>query len=344
MSDRLAFVEYPPLENPGVAFALSPDGRLVAHAGFQTASVEWVEVRPVDGSRAPIRLTFPMSGADAATGADCSNGISQLAWHPDAPLIASGSWRHEGGVRVWGATPLGAAAERAAATITAHRDNVTGLAFSPTGRTLFSTSAGDDKAIRWCRLDLSWLGELHHHPGEQTGEVVASADDPTLYGYAAPAVSPDGQWLAVRRLNRDDTRVVEVRRARAPAEVLCTVPSRSGVFAWTTDGRLLTENADGQLVASAPLVGTSEVLQSRAFGGRLQRLDPRPDGDALAVIFELDGSGGDGVTVLERGASGAYSERTEAQPVGGSVATSGWTTGGSELILVLGDGRVSGAR
>jgi WD40 repeat protein len=350
MSQFLTFVEHPRLESPGVAFALSPDGRLVAHAGFQAAAVEWVEVRPLDGSRPSMRLSFPMSDADPSTGANCSNGINQLAWHPDLPMLASGSWRHEAGVRVWGATALGAAAERAAATITAHRDNVTGVAFSPIGRTLFSTSACSDKAIRWCRLDLSWLGELHHHPGDQLGEVVDSVDHPTLYGYATPAVSPDGQWLAVQRLNQDGTRAVEVRRARAPAEVLCAFPSRSGVFAWSPDGaHIWTDNPFGQLVMCSPLPGTLEIVRDIPLVGPLQSLAARPDGNAVAVISghgSSDGSdapgGGDAVVMFIGRDSSGYSVLAESHPLGANVAASGWIADGSRLTLVLGDGRVLG--
>jgi serine/threonine protein kinase len=156
-------------------FALSPDGRWLAHRGPNDA----VQIRPTDKDGPPITL-----GRHRGT-------ITSLAFSPDGMTLASTSWDQT--ARLWDVTRR---EERVA--LRGHKERVTELAFSPDGNWVATTSQ-DHSARIWDARTGQTLAVL---PGGWFRQTVAfspdgqylAVDDP-LWDSAAKAMLNDNLTL-----------------------------------------------------------------------------------------------------------------------------------------------------
>lgn len=137
--------------------AVSPDGSRIATGGADNVVRVW--------DTKSHEMTHFMSSRDS---------IRDLVFSPSGDRI--GAALHDRTVQVWN-TDTG----HEATTMTGHSASVTGVAFSPDGRTIASCGEDDRKARIW---------------DSETGEQVAGLN-PNLQALRQPAFSPDGTRLAI---------------------------------------------------------------------------------------------------------------------------------------------------
>jgi hypothetical protein len=230
----------------GVAF--SPDGRLLATAGYDSTARLWDpatgghlrtlagHTRQVSGvAFSPVRrllATASWDGTarlwDPATGdclrilADRADTVRGVAFSPDGRLLATAS--RDGTTRLWDP-----ATGQQLRTLAGHTSTVVGVAFSPDGR-LLATASEDTTARLW---DRATGGHLH--------TIIGHTD--TVSGVA---FSPG--WRLLATASRDGT-----TRLWDPAtgQQLRTLSGRTSevvvAVAFSPDGRLLaTTSRDGR--------------------------------------------------------------------------------------------------
>ena len=195
--------------------AFSPDGHLLVSGGMD----------------ATVQLWDSQSGRNLHTLTHPSH-VWALAWSPDGSLLASGC--RNGEIRLW---------ERSRETtlafapyLSVQTNWVGSLAFSPDGRTLVSTSWGDQTVKLW---------DVGSHGTSPCGQLLR-----TLPGYTdksrCVAWSPDGRTLAYSNPDKEIC-VFDVEEDRYRAVLHGHSIDVYGL-AFTPDGtRLLSGSADGTL-------------------------------------------------------------------------------------------------
>jgi DNA-binding SARP family transcriptional activator/Tol biopolymer transport system component len=166
------------------------------------------------------------------------------------------------------------------------------LAVSATGTLVYATGAGQGKQ------ELVWV----------TRDGRAQAVDPEwpsdYLGF--PALSPDGQWLAVARVANAELLNIWIKRLdRGPSIKLTLEGSENFGPAWTPDGRSVT-------FSSSPATGTTDLWTERADGGApaaLQLHEKRnlynagwsPDGKWLILRTEIGSPGSGDILAIRPG-------------------------------------------
>src|SRR5205085_1496820 len=238
-SDRLSGRGSAGLWQTDEAFALSPDGELVAgqgETGFDGAKFDGSGTGKID--LLSVRTNSRVKRLDGHLGVRC------LAFSPDNKLLASGGL--DGVIKLWDVT-----AGRVVRTLAGHKNWVDTLAFSPKGEWLASAGLDGDVKI-W---DVQSGAEVRTL---ETGAVIESV-----------AFSPDGRTLAAGVW--DNT--IRLWDAATGAELFTlsghTDKVRRVVF--TPDGRILASigyddtiklwrMSDNQLLATIIVTGNNDWL------------------------------------------------------------------------------------
>jgi WD40 repeat protein len=279
------------LRHPGAisTAAYSPDGRLVATAGFEGTAQVW----EADTGR---RVSGPLRQ---------EGSVSALAFSPDGRRLVTGGgdWfggRGKGEVRVWDV-----ATGRLLAGPPAHERGVSAVAFSPDGRRLL-TSGWDGKARVWDADTGRPVGPLLKHPAgvkratfSPDGQRVVTAGwdgvtrvwDPVtgrrllavhvtrLGPVSGPmfdaAFSPDGRWVATAGGDRD-----------ARIWSATTGESRGQPMSLNESVIALAFSPDGRSLATAGYEGTARVWDAASGEHRTPPL--RHAGWVTAVAFSPD--------------------------------------------------------
>jgi WD40 repeat protein len=249
------------------ALAFSPDGRVLATAGYDRL----------------IKLWDAAAGTELRTLKDHSDTVYGLAFSPDGKLLVSGS--ADRAVKVWDAATGGRLATLADAT-----DWVYAVAWSPDGRHV--AAAGVDRSIRVYEVSATrnrLVQSVFAHAGPVTA-LLYSADGQTLYSLGEDHTLK--AWSAAGMTER----TVYAKQPEA-ALSLAVRPDHKQLAVGRYDGALvLLDEAAGQV--------QSQPLPARPKPPQVQKLSPDwgQRGQTVRVTFE--GNHLDDVTDLTTSAAG----------------------------------------
>jgi WD40 repeat protein len=219
------------------AVAFSPDGRTLATGSRDNTAVLW----DMNGSILTPYPTAPVTGAE---------------FSPDNRMLATAS---DTTVRLWDV-----ATHNLVARLTGHTGSVLGVAFSPDGRTLATTSS--DKTVR--------LWEV------AGGRLVA-----TLTGHTEPvarvAFSPDGRTVATTGYDRT-VRLWNVDNHNQIAVLTGHTSVTSGV-AFSPDGRILATTGYDKTVRLWDANSHEEIAVLAGHTGEVVGVAFSPDGRIIAT-------------------------------------------------------------
>ncbi|MBA4067356.1 MAG: hypothetical protein C0501_27330 [Isosphaera sp.] len=307
------------------ALAFSPDGRLLATAGYDRVIHLW---NVPAGAAADLILLKP-----ARTLTDHSDAVYAVAWHPDGTLLATGSadrsvkvwdpatgkrlytlseptdwvytlaWSPDGkhlacggadkSVRVWAADRDGG---KLVASAFAHEKPVWRLAYAPDGKTIYT--AGEDRVVKaW---DAAKLTETKTYPAQPDAVLDF-------------ALRPDGKQFAVARFDgaavlldpatgKETARPLPVKPPPAPpapqepkkaAPAVTRIGPNGAVRGQTTRVGIAGTGLDLATKVTADGPGVKAVLV-RVAGFAVQHLDVTvgPTAAVGAVKLTFEGEGG----------------------------------------------------
>jgi eukaryotic-like serine/threonine-protein kinase len=192
---------------PVIALALSPDGRRLVSAGFDSVLKVW----DVDGGRLLHRFRAFL------------DPVWGLSFSPDGRVFAAGG--HNRAIKLWNTgdwTPQ--------ATLTGHESTIVHLAFSPDGRRLVS-GAEDEQALLW---DLA-----QSRPPDELRRALRGPE--WIDRVPGLAFSPDSRFIA----GTASDRTVRIWSSDT-LEVMASFPGDARTVAFSSDGKtLLSEGYDG---------------------------------------------------------------------------------------------------
>ncbi len=224
---------------PVTGLAYRPDGKILA-AGVHR------EVIYVDPHKGEVIRRLTGLSAD----------VSALAWSPDGALlaVATGSSGVTGEVRIY-------AGDELRHTITAHRDLIYDLAFSPDGKIL--ATCGYDRLIRL------W--------DTTTGKPIRDLKDHSDAVYAV-AFSPDGRLLASGAADR----AVKVWDVATGKRLYTLGESTDWVYA-------VAWHPDGKHLAAGGVDRSLRVWEATPAGGKIVHSVFAHEGAVLRIVYAADG-------------------------------------------------------
>ncbi len=269
------------------SLAWRPDGKAIAIGGYQN-----VRLMDAEGQTETGRLP---GHADA---------VRALAWSKDGAILAAagGVPGRKGEVKIWTADGT------LQATVSGHSDCIYGLAISPDGKTIATSSydkliklwdASTGKEIRTLKDHIDAIYSLDFSPdgkrlvsgaadrsikvwNPETGERLFTMSEPTD-GVNSVAISPDGKWIAAA--GQDKTiRVwsLEDKGATLKSSMIAHEDAILRIV-WSRDGKtLLTSSADRSL----KLFRASDLKELKMIGGQPDwsyAMEYSPDGSRLAL-------------------------------------------------------------
>jgi WD40 repeat protein len=236
------------------AVTFSPDGNLLASAGWDNAVRLWDTSDPND----PKPVGQPLQGH--------TGSVSSVAFSPDGKMLASSS--RDGTLRLWDlATP--ADVKELTAPLTGGGE-VYGVAFSPDGRTL--AAASDDGAVR--------LWDVANRRSPHAGPVLSGHTGPAR----AVAFSPNGRILA----SASNDRTVRLWNIADPAHVQPVGPPLTG---FTNVVYAVAFDPVGSLLAATGGDGVIRLWNVTDPSHPIRVADPLPAHNeaAWSVAFSPDG-------------------------------------------------------
>ena len=207
-----------------------------------------------------------------------SQGLNAVAWHPSGKYIATGAWRHEGGVRIWALSE--GHKDNPTHTVYRHNDNVSGVAFSKDGAYLLSTSMCYDKRALWM-------------PFQKTGfpyvalDTAQSIDDSLvdgLYGYTCPRMVGPYTSCAMAFKSQDKNTAIGVYQTNNGTALGTAQDAQSAIHDWWDAETLLLQTPQSALAFWKPATDTLQRL-TEPLPMSVEYLALRSDKNRLAVVL-----------------------------------------------------------
>ena len=276
--------------------AFSPDGHLVATAGFGLTILWNTRTgRPVrqllDSKNGVESVAFSPDGALLATGGHDSgvriftvatgertyflfaqtNPVNKVAWSPDGRVVASGSFDRT--IDLWRVQNL-VGAGSLAATLVGNREGVDALAFTPDSTRL--VSGGVDGSVR------VWDAE----PDQQLALLGRAAGAAAAASWAGDTIAAAWTSGVVKVYDARDRRLVRTFRSKDRLAYTSLALSRDGsvIAAGSADGRTDVWNRDSGALASqvftSPVAAVAvsprgDLVASGDVHGNIRVWDPR---------------------------------------------------------------------